>query len=505
MAFPTGNPQTSVLSIEQIGPSEARIGFPYTYDLRVTNLTNLTIGGIVVDQQLPGDFKLAASPAPSPATQKATTEPSSAADAHTRIEIGELAPRQSKTVQISGTPGHEGTFDTSLSVQYNPPALQSHVPVVAPVLRAVMKGPAQADICQDIVYQFTVANVGTGIAHDVVLQEKLPEGLLSADTQGTFSIPLGSLGPKESKDYTARLRAVRPGKYATIATAVSSDAPQTRTEQFVTSVVAPRLAIAITGPRESYFGQPLNYQIAVTNRGEAPAGRTRLRLGSTPGQIEFLSAEASDGTPLKALPGGGEQLVGTVAPGETSTVIGHFRCKQGGPVTVEATALADCSEPAAASTSTKVVTVAAVSLSVTHDPDPVAVGNNVVYHITVRNKGTAPDQNVAVGALLPNSTQLVRASGGTDAKADGQSVRFAPIDVLKPDQSVTWQVEAKAIRAEDAQFLASMTSASNPKSVVRLESTTLFGLQTGTVTGTSEVSPATTTTAPATQPSNLNK
>jgi uncharacterized repeat protein (TIGR01451 family) len=504
LAFPTGNRDTSVVLLEQISPAEARVGVPYAYEVRVTNLTKLPITGVVLDQQIPGDFKLTGTSIGASTPSKATTQQSPAAETHLRLEVGELAPRESRTVQVNGIPSHAGAFDTSLSVQYNPPALRTHVSVVAPLLKVVAQASAESDVCQDVVYHYTVSNTGSGTAHDVLLQEKLPEGLISAEGGGSVSIAVGDLTPGESKEFTTRLRALRAGKYVTSAIVTSSDAPQAQAGQLSTVVLAPRLAITVSGPRESYFGQPLTYQVAVTNRGGAPAARARLKLGSTPGHAKFVGAEASDGTALKAMPDSAEQEIGTIAPGQTRTATIHFHPQQGGPVTVDATALANCAEPVAASTSTKVVTVAATALMVTHDPEPVAIGSNVVYHITVTNKGTAPDGNVVVAAALPGSTQFVRASGGTAAKAEGQTVRFTPIATLEPGKSVSWQIEAKAVRQDDAQLLASMTSDSNPKPVARLESTTLFGLQTGTVTGTSESGPS-TTSAPATQPEQLNK
>jgi uncharacterized repeat protein (TIGR01451 family) len=505
LAFPTGNRETSVLLLEQVSPPEARVGVPYAYELRVTNLTSLPITGIVLDQQIPGDFKLASTSIFAPTTNPASTEPSPNAEAHLRLEVGELAAHESRTMHVEGIPSHPGTFDSSLAVQYDPPALRAHVAVVAPLLKAVAQVPAEADICQEIVCHFSVSNIGTGTAHAVELHEKLPEGLTTVEGEDSVTLAVGDLGPNEAKDFTSRLKALKPGKYVTRAAVASSDAPPAQAEQMTTVVQAPRLAMTVTGPKECYVGQQLTYQVAVTNRGGAPAAKTRLRLGTTPGHAKFVDAEASDGTALKATDDNAEQIVGTIAPGETSTTTVHFHPDQGGPLTIDATVMANCAEPAAASASTNIVTIAATSLTVSHDPEPVAVGSNVVYHITVTNKGTAPDKNVVVTAVLPGSTQYVKASGGTEAKVDALSIAFAPVAILEPGKSVSWEVEAKAVRRGDSQFVASMTTDSVAKPVIRLEPTTLFGLQSGTVTGTSEVSPSTTTPAPTTQPGHFNK
>ena len=446
MAVPTGNRNTSVLLLEQIGPSEARIGVPYTYQIRVTNLTNMAVTGIVLKQHLPADFKLSSRATPDGATKNPSTQPATLGESHTRFEIGDLSAGESKTVRVTGTPTRAGAIDTRLSVQYNPPELYAHVSVVAPQLSIAAQGPAQADICQEIVCRYLITNVGSGTAHGVTLHETLPEGLFSAETETSISAPLGDLAPGESKDFTAHLRAVRSGKYATKATVAGTDTPQVHSEQLVTSIVSPSLAISITGPRESYFGQPLTFQISVTNRGDMPAARARF-AGNLSGPRRLVNVTSAEGTTLPAIAESNEQDLGVIPAGQTRKFMAHFLPKEGGALTTDVTVLANCAEPVAASASSRIVTVAAPSLTVSHDPDPVPTGSNVTYHITVQNKGTAEDENVSVSATLPTSAQLVHAGGGTEAKSDGLNITFAPISVLQPGKSVTWQVEAKALRA----------------------------------------------------------
>ena len=88
---------------------------------------------------------------------------------------------------------------------------------------------------------------------------------------------------------------------------------------------APRLALTLTGPKEEYLGQPLSYQVTVKNLGDAAATRTRLRLDATPGQAQFVSAQAADGARLSSERQGDGQDLGAIAPGESRDVTVIFQ------------------------------------------------------------------------------------------------------------------------------------------------------------------------------------
>lgn len=496
MAFPTGNRNTSDLLVEQVGPNEVRAGRPYTYQLRVTNLTDQQLSGIVLRQRVPDNFKL---------SEGSSVQPASDTAGQAQINVGDLGPKQSKTVQVTGVASGSGTLDTCLSAQFNPPTLCARVPIVSPAIKAIAEGPSQADVCQDLMYRYTVTNTGTGTAHNVVLQESLPDGLQTADGQRAISVNVGDLAQGQSKNVTARLRATQPGRFTTQAT-VRSDAGDTQTEQVATAVLAPRLAVTISGPKEDYLGQPLSYQVIVKNTGDATATGTHLRLGATPGQVQFVSAQGANGAQLASDRQGGGQDLGTLPPGETRTVMVNFQPQRQGAVAVDATAQANCAQAVTTSANTNILTITAAALVVTHDPDPVPVGGNVVYHITVQNKGTGTDHDVKVTATLPPTEQFVRASGGTEAHNDGRTITFGAIPELAPKQTITWQLEAKALQPDDAKFQATMTSQSTQNPAVKIEPTKLYGGTTGVETHTNEAPDPTRANPSATsEPSRPNQ
>ena len=493
MAFPTGNRNTSDLLVEQIGEREARAGKPYTYQLRVTNLTNQPLSGVVLRQRIPENFKLSENSSVQAAGENGQAQ----------INIGDLGPRQSKTVQVTGTPSGTGTLDTCLSAKYNPPTLCARVPIVAPAIKVVAEGPSQADVCQDLTYRYTVTNTGTGTASNVVLQENLPEGLQTADGQRTVSMNIGDLPQGQSKTVTARLKAMQAGRFTTQAV-VHSDAGDVQSEQVATSVVAPRLAVTMTGPKEDYLGQPITYQVTVKNTGDTAARNTRLRLGATPGQVQFVNAQGADGAQLASERQGTGQDLGTIAPGESRTITVNFQPQREGATSVNATTVAQCAQEVTTYANTNIKAVTAAALVVTHDPDPVPVGGKVIYHLAVQNKGTATDHNVQVKATLPDSEQFVRAGGKTEATNQGQTVTFGAIPELQPKQTISWEIEAKATRPDEAKFQATMTSQSTQHPAVKMEPTKLIGGTTGTETHTNQA-PEPTRTNPPVPPAQLNQ
>lgn len=476
MAFPTGDRKNSDLLVEQIGANQVRAGRPYTYQLRVTNLTDQALSGVVLRQRIPENFRLA---------ENNSGQVAAAEGGQTQINVGDLGPRQSKTYQVTGTATGGGMLDTCLSAQFNPPTLCARLPIVAPAIRATAEGPSRVDVCQDAVYRYTITNTGTGTARDVVLQENLPDGLQTADGQRAVSINVGDLAQGQSKNVTARLRPRQAGNFTTRAI-VRSDAGEVQTQEVTTNVVAPRLAVTMTGPTDGYMGEPLAYQVTVKNNGDAAAANTKLRFGATPGMVQFVDATGADGAKLAEEHEGQGQNLGTLRPGESRAVTVHFQPRQQGAVGLNATTESNCSQPVTTYANTTIQTITASALVVTHDPDPVPVGGNVVYHITVQNKGTAADRDVKVTATLPEGEQFVRATGKTEGANNGQTISFGAIPVLEPKQSVSWDVTAKAVQAGDVKFQASMISRATPKAAVKVEPTKLFTGTRGTQTHTNE-------------------
>jgi len=488
MAFPTGNRNSSQLLVEEMAPREVRVGRPYTYRLRVTNLTNQRLSDVVLRQKIPADLALANE---GPGAQQASYNAKRDQNGQARFDVGDLGPNQSKTIEVTGTPGREGQIDTCLSAQFNPPTLCAVVMAVAPALRIQAYAQPEADICQDITERYTVTNTGTGTAHNVVLRADLPNGLETTEGQRKLETRVGDLGQGQSKEVMVRLRARQAGRF-TARVVADSDIGQVQAEEVNTVVRAPRLAVTIVAPKEQYSGDEISYRVTVKNNGDAAARDTRLRFGATPGMVEFMSAEGAEGRRLSSEHQNGGQNLGTIAPGEARNVMVHFRTLRGGQVTVDATAEAQCAAPVTTPIESEIHQVSASALIVTHDHDPVRVGDDVTYHIVVQNKGHAADHDVVIVATLPDGEQFVGvegAGGRREAKVEGQTISLGAIPTLEPKQTISWDIKAKALRPGEVQLRVTMTSETTTKPAVKIEPTKLIGAENNLHERTNEAPP----------------
>ncbi len=99
-----------------------------------------------------------------------------------------------------------------------------------------------------------------------------------------------------------------------------------------------------------------------------------------------------------------------------------------------------------------IVGIPAVLLEVIDLHDPIEVGAQETYVITVTNQGSARDTNIKIVVELEESQDYVSSSGATAGKAAGRVITFDPLPSLAPKAKATWNVVVKAIKAGDVRF-----------------------------------------------------
>ena len=110
------------------------------------------------------------------------------------------------------------------------------------------------------------------------------------------------------------------------------------------------------------------FEVRRAHVGDAPAMATRVRLGSTPGHVQFVSAMGADGASLASDREGGGESLGTLAPKESRSLTVNFNTLQNGAIAVDATAAAKCAHDVTTFANTNIAAVTASALIVTHDP-----------------------------------------------------------------------------------------------------------------------------------------
>lgn len=478
LAAPTGDRATSALLIEKVSPREARLNRPFDYKLRVTNLTSAVLTDVVVRERLPESFALTKSEPPVASVEGGWA----------RYNVGELGPLASRTIDVTGVPHAEGTMASAIGVDYGL-AARTEASVVNPILKLTKEAPADADICEGIRYRYVAANIGTGTERGVVIEDKLPEGLITDEGKSVFRFEIGDLGQGVSREVIVRVKPLKTGTYGAAAVARASGGAEVKSNQVSTIVHQPALEVAISGPPSEYLNKSATYTVTVKNTGDVPAKRAAVII-DTAAHGQVIGAVFKDGAPVveaktdraalvadrrppaKLVDGGVE--IGTLAPGESVTVSVSIKATVEGPMTVTARAMATCASEASARADTKVLTLAALRLEVVDLDDPIRVGDHVTYRISVKNQGTAPDHHIALTASLPAGLKFASAQGPTDGVAAGQTITFAALDVLKPGETATWLVEAKATGAGDVRFNVRLKSDALTEPAAESEPTRLY-------------------------------
>ncbi|MFN9914997.1 MAG: hypothetical protein ACK53L_20575, partial [Pirellulaceae bacterium] len=125
-----------------------------------------------------------------------------------------------------------------------------------------------------------------------------------------------------------------------------------------------------------------------------------------------------------------------------------------------------------------------LKLMVTDPMAPAPVGQEVVYDLTIINRGSKAATAVQLLAQFSNGIEPVRAEGSASRVLPGQVV-FDPIAVIEPGQEVTLRVVAQASEPGMHRFRAELQCEDGETQLIQEESTRY--LSTATATDSSAV------------------
>lgn len=459
LAFPTGNDRTSAIKLEKGMPKEVRLNQGFTYQIVVSNLTDMTLEGVEVSDHLNDNTTYSGS------NPKATM-----ADGHVNWNLGSLGPKESRTIVVNGKAKKEGSVGSCATVTYNS-QLCATAPVVQPMLKLVKTGTSNTIKCDPITYDFVVSNPGSGSISGVKITDNLPDGVVAADGSKSLNFNVGTLKPGESKKYSAKVNATRTGKFTNTAKATADGGITANSGNVTTTVTQPALAITKKGTERMFAGggRTIEYTITVTNTGDGVARDAKV-VDTLPGGTRFVSA--SEGGRSSA--GRVTWTLGTLAPKASRTMTLRVEPTGIGTYTNNATASAFCAADVSASHKTEVRGIPAILLEVVDLEDPIEVGSTVTYQIRVTNQGSAAGRDIAINAVVPSQMEYVSSGGPTNATATGANVKFAPLSTLGAGKTATFTITVRAKSAADVRFKISMTSAQSNVPVEETESTYIY-------------------------------
>jgi uncharacterized repeat protein (TIGR01451 family) len=453
--YPT--PTDGVVRLDKTMPTRVELNEPFTYLIRVTNVKDNPLTSIQITEYLPTNFRLL------------NAKPTSRVlDQRLAWQIPVLEPKASVEMSVSGAADTTQSLVHFTSITYVIP-LFSKVEVVQSKLELNMATVAEASACDPIPLEIALENVGTAPLDNVRIVDLLPEGLRTADGESKLVIDAGDIDPGQSRKFSARLVATRTGVFTHKAVAITGSSLKAEAKEVTTTVDKPQLEITNIGPVRQILGNTVTYDVTVTNNSKLPATNATLYNIVPPG---VSSMKATTGAELS-----GSKLVwdlGTLAPGASRKVAVCFLPSQACTLANNAGATARCADSVTASAETKVVGMPALILEVVDANDPVRVGAQTTYLITVANQGSAPGTGVTIACLLEDAVQYVSSQGPTAGSVNANQLTFAPLETLAPQAKATWRVVVKAVKPGDVRFKVGMTSQQLTRPVEDTEATQLY-------------------------------
>ncbi len=444
------------IAIDKSCTPSALVGDTVTYTINVTNPSQVDATNVVVSDAIPdGIHYVSSTPAGQASGQNVTWS------------LGTVPASGSASITVQAKATRVGRFENCADVRadHNLSGRDCCDTVVtSPKLAIEKRCPTEVTTCDNIEYVIVVRNTGDGPATNVQVTDTLPAGLTSSSGLTTN---VGTLGPGESREIRITAKAASPGKYDNRVVATGAGG-LTAEATCSTTVRQPVLTVTKTGPAKRYINRPASYEITVSNTGDFAAQDTVL-TDPVPAGNTFVSA--SDGGTHSG--GTVTWRLGTIEPGGSKRVSLTLTPTVLGTVTNTARAVAICAE-AQASTQLAVEGIAAILLEVIDVADPIEVGANETYEITVTNQGSAVDTNIVIECTLPPEQDYVSGSGPTNPTAAGKVVRFAPLASLPPKAKATWKVVVKGTAVGDVRFGVKMTSDVITSPVEETESTHIY-------------------------------
>lgn len=326
--------------------------------------------------------------------------------------------------------------------------------------------PAEAGLCDPVEVRITVRNTGAVPVTQIRIQDALPAGFHLKDQGVAVDMEAGSLQPGEGRELKFAMFATSAGTYINEARVVTAEGI-VQTATATTRILAPALVLECTAPRFVYLGRPTEVCLSITNTGEAPEPQPVITL-PVPAGAE-LSAASDDGTLTS-----GEIVwrLPALGPGESRKVCATFAPRtELGSFTFAAGARGGCAPPAASSCTTEIRGVPGILVEVVDQTDPIQVGEEVTYLITVTNQGTTEGTQLRLTCALPPAQEFVSTSGVTPGNAQGRTIRFEPLALLPAKESVQWQVTIRALQRADARFRTELISDQFDRPIIEMEST----------------------------------
>jgi uncharacterized repeat protein (TIGR01451 family) len=501
---------STTLSIDKQGPTQAALGQPFSYRIEVRNASNQAVKGVVLSDQLDqGLTFINANP------------PVTAVNQTLQWTLQDMVPGETRAVDIVVQANRPGPINNcAVARSASGIVVQDCVTttITAPSIGVDIQAVDQAYVGQRVPFVINITNSSGMPATGMVLVNRFDAGLRHPAAPSPIEADFADLQPGQTRQVPFELDVIAPGQQCCVVEVQRRDGtmlgssrkcinaipaanpvpqvpaqpqqpqpqqqppaqpPQQPQPQQQPPAAGPKptLSVRKSGPDRRAVGERADFTIDITNTGTVPA--TNLKL--TDNYDQALSPlQATDGHAFA-----GDDLVWLVdalQPGKSIRFQVNCECTRRTPKACNRVTVT-CAEGARTDGEACLEVVGptnALSVTVTDSRDPLAIGNDCMYDIRVKNNSSESDRQLRVTIVAPAEMQPVELGTqgpGVTAAIQGQNVTFTPVNEIRAGETLRFQVNMRAIRAGTARVQVQASSATSPTPVVGEASTTVIERQ----------------------------
>lgn len=437
------------------GPPSLQVGRSVPYEVLVRNEGNELLSGVIVSMVVPASVK---SSLPVATAGEFDSEKDAQGVETLLWHVTDLAPTQARVFRVNLEATKPEHFAVDVEWTVLPQTGKIEVAVQQPQLNLSLEGPSQVLWGKPEVYRLRVRNPGNADVKDVQVK-------LAAESYGSNQSKIGDVPAGGEKVVEVELTFQQSGMIKLSGAAESSTQALQADAAIEVAVEQIDLAVEWNGPSEQFMGSVTEHAVVVTNRSRIAADNVNC------------SATIPSGFKVVSMPSGasinGSQVTWTAArlnPNAPQAFDFALQALDAGDTKLLSNVTSSGGGKASTELAVKVESISDLKLTVTDPIAPAPVGQDVVYDLTIVNRGSKAANAVQILAQFSNGIEPIRAEGSVGRILPGQVV-FEPIPTIAPGQQITLRVVAQASEPGMHRFRAELQCEEGDTQLVEEEST----------------------------------
>jgi len=428
----TGPAQPQLTIIKQ-APSEAVVGQDLEYSILVRNIGRSVAHNVVVEDLIPRGSKC---------TGTIPKAESQLEKKNLIWKLGTLAAGAEQLIRVRITPTDAGEIGSVATVSFSA-AVAAKTNIVEPKATLLVSGPRDAVVGEPAQYKFTVTNNGPIDLKGLFVRTVLPGQGLTHPGGNDLEYELGDLPRGKSREVSLAMTPSQQGDWS-LDSMLNLNGRELSKAQSALHVVGARLTVVRTGPTKRFVGRSATYSNTVSNNSAQTLMNVNvvesLPMGLDPsGQ---LSKDVRWDPARRTL----TWTIPQLAPGQSIDLPCTVTPKSAGALQGQIVARDASGNHAEIATALEVAGFSSLVVDGGHDGRPVAVGDQVSFRFSVKNRGTASAEQVVAMFDLPQEVEFISAQGPGNVKFErtGQLIVFEPVPNVLVNGELAYDVVVQA-------------------------------------------------------------